>query len=125
MSAERGLLLFRGTHKNRSPLVSKARMSRAGRRWAITGKPKATFPHKPTFLQRERWKSLQKARRKGVSLRAIERESGIHRATIKRYLYAEGPPARQPRVGPATSTSDTMVSRPGDISAGHLNGHLT
>ena len=94
------------------------------RRWAIAGKPKATSPHKPTFLQRKRWKALQKARRKGISLRAIERELGTHRATIKKYLDAEGPPKRQPWVDSATSTSDTMASQPGDISAGHLNGHL-
>ena len=36
---------------------------------AAAGKPKATSPHKPTFLQRERWKAIQKARRKGMSLR--------------------------------------------------------
>ena len=40
------------------------------------GKPKAVSPRKPTFLQRERWKAIQKARRKGMSLRAIERDLG-------------------------------------------------
>ena len=47
------------------------------------GNPAATATRKPTFLQKERWKAIQKARRKGMSLRAIERELGIHRATIK------------------------------------------
>ena len=46
--------------------------------------------------------------RKLTSLRAIEREMGIHRATIKRYLDAEGPPTRQSRAGPTTPSSDTM-----------------
>ena len=55
------------------------------------GNPKATSPHKPTFLQRERWKAIQKGRRKGMSLRAIERELGIHRSTITKYLSDEGP----------------------------------
>ena len=77
---------------------------------AAAGRPKATSPHKPTFLQRERWKAIQKARRKGMSLRAIERELGIHRATIKKYLDAEGPPTRQPWAGPTTSSSDTMAA---------------
>ena len=77
---------------------------------AAAGKPKATSPRKPTFLQRERWKAIQKARRKGMSLRAIERELGIHRATIKKYLDAEGPPTRRPWAGPATSSSDTMAA---------------
>ena len=58
---------------------------------ARADKPAATSTRKPTFLQRERWKAIQKARRKGISLRAIERELGIHRSTIRRYLDAEGP----------------------------------
>ena len=57
---------------------------------AAAGKPKSTPTRKPTFLQRERWKAIQKARRKGMSLRAIERELGIHRATIKKYLGSGG-----------------------------------
>ena len=70
---------------------------------AAAGKPKATSPRKLTFLQRERWKAIQKARRKGMSLRAIERELGIHRSTIKKYQDAEGPPTRQDQAGPTTS----------------------
>ena len=66
---------------------------------AAAGNPKATSPHKPTFLQRERRKAIQKARRKGISLRSIERELGVHRSTIKKYLDAEGPPAQLPRGG--------------------------
>ena len=77
---------------------------------AAGGKPKAASARKPTFLQRERWKAIQKARRKGMSLRAIERELGIHRATIKKYMDAEGPPTRQSRAAPATSSSDTMAA---------------
>ena len=76
---------------------------------AAAGKPKAASPRKPTFLERERWKAIQKARRKGMSLRAIERELGIHRATVRKYLDSEGPTSRRPWVGPATSTSDTMA----------------
>ena len=74
---------------------------------ARADKPKATSARKPTFLQRERWKAIQKARRKGISLRAIERELGIHRSTIRRYLDAEGPPTRQSWAGPTASSSDT------------------
>ena len=91
---------------------------------AAAGKPKPAAPRKPTFLQRERWKAVQKARRKGLSLRAIERELGIHRATIKNYLDAEGPPTRHYLAAPATSSSDTMAAWPSDIDAGRLNGHL-
>ena len=77
---------------------------------AAASKPEAASPRKPTFLQRERWKAIQKALRKGMSLRAIEREFGIHRATIKKYLAAEGPPARQPWAGPTTSSSDNLAA---------------
>ena len=77
---------------------------------AAAGKPKAASPRKPTFLERERWKAIQKARRKGMSLRAIERELGIHRATARKYLDAEGPPTRRPWAGPTTSSSDTMAA---------------
>ena len=72
-------------------------------RGATAGKPKATSPRRPTFLQKERWKAIQKAKRRGMSLRAIERELGIHRATIKKYQDAEGPPMRQDQAGPTTS----------------------
>ena len=75
---------------------------------ATAGKPAATSARKLTFLQKERWKAIQKARRKGMSLRAIERELGIHRGTIRRYLDAEGPPTRQSRPVSSTSSSDTI-----------------
>ena len=74
------------------------------------GKPKAASPRKPTFLEKERWKAIQKARRKGISLRAIERELGIHRATVRKYLDADGPPTRRPWAGPTLSSSDTMTA---------------
>ena len=77
---------------------------------AKADKPAATSARKPTFLQRERWKAIQKARRKGMSPRSIEREMGIHRGTIKQYLDAEGPPTRQSRAAPTASASDTIAA---------------
>ena len=74
------------------------------------GKPKAASPRKPAFLERERWKAIQKARRKGMSLRAIERELGIHRATVRKYLDADGPPTRLLWAGPTPSSSGTMTA---------------
>ena len=73
-------------------------------------KPAATSARKPTFIQRERWKAIQKARRKGMSLRTIERELGIHRSTIRKYLDAEGPPTRQSKAAPTASASDTIAA---------------
>ena len=72
--------------------------------------PLTVAPRKPTFLQKERWKAVQKARRKGMSLRAIERELGIHRSTIRNYLEAGGPPKRRSRTVPISSTSGTMAT---------------
>ncbi len=42
-------------------------------------------------LKKERWRAIQKALRKGMSLRAIERGLEIHRATIKKFMDADGP----------------------------------
>ena len=50
---------------------------------ATAGKPAATSARKLTLLQKERWKAIQKARRKGMSLRSTEREMGIHRGTTR------------------------------------------
>ena len=114
-----------------TPPASSAGSSRLDQRWAAAIKPLdslaadddqadltggaagASMPaivpaRKPTFLQRERWKAIQKARRKGMSLRAIQRELGIHRATIKKYMDADGPPGRRSRPTLTVSRSDTV-----------------
>ena len=50
----------------------------------------STPPRKPTFLQRERWKAIQKAKRKGLPIRGIAREFGINRATVRKYEEIHG-----------------------------------
>ena len=62
-------------------------------------------PRKPTFLQRERWRAVQEAKRRGLSIRGMARELGIHRDTVRRYIDAESPPTRRS----PTSTSDTIT----------------
>ena len=54
---------------------------------------------KPTPLQTARWKAVQKAKDKGLSIRGIARELGIHRDTAKKYMNAKSPPitGHQPR----------------------------
>ena len=54
---------------------------------------KAASPRrrKPTPLQTARWKAVQKAKRKGLSIRGIARELGIHRQTARKYMSAESP----------------------------------
>ena len=52
---------------------------------------------KPTPLQTARWKAVQKAKRKGLSIRGIARELGIHRDTVRKYMNAESPPMLRDR----------------------------
>ena len=61
---------------------------------------KAVSPRrrKPTPLQTARWKAVRKAKRKGLSIRRIARELGIHRDNVKKYLSAESPPMAHSRV---------------------------
>ena len=69
----------------------------------------STSPRKPTFLQRERWKAVQQAKRKGLSIRGVARELGIHRDTVRRYIDAESPPTRRTPETPPVSTSDAIA----------------
>ena len=55
---------------------------------------------KPTPLQTARWKAVQRAKRKGLSMRGIARELGIHRDTVKKYMNAERPPVAPSRLTP-------------------------
>ena len=52
---------------------------------------------KPTPLQTARWKAVQKAKRKGLSIRGIARELSIHRDTVRKYMHAESPPMARAR----------------------------
>ena len=53
---------------------------------------------KPTPLQTARWRAVQKAKRKGLSIRGIARELGIHRDTAKKYMNADRPPTSPARL---------------------------
>ncbi len=46
----------------------------------------------PTARQRARWNAVQKAKRGGLPLRAIARELGISRNTVRKYVAAKSPP---------------------------------
>ena len=58
----------------------------------------ATPHRKPTPLQTARWKAVQKAKRRGLSIRGVAREVAIHRDTAKKYMEAESPPLYPDRV---------------------------
>ena len=49
----------------------------------------------PTPTQLARWKAIQQARLKGLSLQAISRELGIARNTVRKYVYADKPPTKK------------------------------
>ena len=57
-------------------------------------KSKAQQHRIPTAQQRTLWEDVQQARLRGLSLRAIARELGIHRNTARKYALAENPPLR-------------------------------
>ena len=91
----------------------------------VAGLQVVASPRKPTFLQQERWKAVQQAKLKGMSIRRMARELGIHRDTVRRYIDAENPPTRRSPVASTVSPSDTIADQTGDISAEHLDGHLS
>ena len=80
---------------------------------AMEGAPeKMTIPipaGRPTFLQRERWKAVQEAKRKGLSIRGMARELGIHRDTVRRYIDAESPPMHRTPAILSDPESDTIL----------------
>ena len=61
----------------------------------VVSKAPATWGRTPTPTQKARWKAIQQARLKGLSLRAIAKELGIARDTVRKYAYAEQPPTKQ------------------------------
>ena len=61
------------------------------------GKAVTHLRRKPTPLQAARWRAVRKEKRKGLSIRGIARELGIHRDTVKKYMNAESPPMPRTR----------------------------
>ena len=57
-------------------------------------KATTTWGRTPTPTQLARWKAIQRARLKGLSLLPIARELGIARDTVCKYVYAEKPPTK-------------------------------
>ena len=80
-------------------------------------------PQEPTFLQHDRWNAVQQAKLKGISIRRMARELGIHRDRVRRYIHAKNPRTRRSQIASTVSPSDSIADQTGDISAGHLNGH--
>ena len=83
----------------------------------VAGLRVVASPRRPTFLQQERWKAVQKAKLQGMSIRRMARELGIHTDTVRRYIDAETPPTRQTPAIPPAPASDTIADQGKDISA--------
>lgn len=75
------------------PIATSGRNGAGRVRKAVTRRPR-----KPTPLQTARWKAVQRAKRKGLSIRGIARELGIHRETVRKYMNAESPPMSPSRL---------------------------
>ena len=69
-------------------------------------KPPASPRRKPTPRQRVRWKAVQQAKLRGLSIRAIARVLGIHRNTVRKYAEAKSPPTMRTRVRSRAPQSD-------------------
>ena len=73
--------------------LDRERAEESDREAVYRERKKATpLSRKPTPKQIARWETVHAANRKGLSIRGITRETGVHRNTVKKYLKAESPP---------------------------------
>ena len=77
-------------------------------RGEMVGMTVSAMPRKPTFLQRERWRAVQQAKLRGLSIRGMAKELGIHRDTVRRYIDSGSPPTRRSPAAPPAPASDTI-----------------
>ena len=69
----------------------------------------APSARKPTPKQIARWEAVHAAKRKGLSIRGITRETGVHRITVKKYLNADSPPMAPLRTKPKSLQPDSIA----------------
>ena len=125
----RSACTFSGTSSSAPSPVSADTPSRVGVtsqlstcRTVRVRKAPARSGRRPTPLQTARWNAVQKAKRRGLSIRRVAREVGIHRDTAKKYMEAVSPPMKLDRGGYEPSV--IIASSTSDIFAGHLAGHF-
>ena len=80
-----------------------------------THQPVTVLRRKPNRRQRAWWKAIHRAKLQGTSNRAIAKNLGISRNTVRKYLAAESPEMVGAVVTPRIRRSDTM--------ANYTNGH--
>ena len=75
--------------------IDQAAVKTAAAQKDIVSKASNPWQRTPTPTQVARWKAIQRAQLKGLSLRAIAQELGIPRVTVRKYAYAEKPPTKK------------------------------
>ena len=75
-----------------------------------THQPVTVLRRKPNRRQRAWWKAIHRAKLQGTSNRAIAKNLGISRNTVKKYLAAESPEMVGAVVTPRIRQSDTMAN---------------
>lgn len=70
------------------------------------GRPRCE-PH-PTLRKQVGWEAVQRCKGVGISLRAIAREVGMSRRTVRRYLNMDAPPVYPPRQPSRTKLTPHM-----------------
>lgn len=91
--------------------LDRERADEADRETVQRVRDKATPPpRKPTPKQVARWEAVHAAQRKGLSIRGIVRETGVHRITVKKYLKAKSPPMVPLRKPAEPPQSDTIAN---------------
>ena len=70
-------------------------------------------PRRPTPRQQARWNAVQAAKRHGLSLRAIARQLGLARGTVRKYAAASTPPINPSRrPSPSTNGREELTESP-------------
>jgi len=74
---------------------------------------------RPSPLKKARWEAIQAAKHRGLSKRAIARELGFSRNTVKKYLTSSSPPVYPPRpkTYPKQRKSPKLISKEGLIKS--------
>ena len=103
-STVRGILVRAGVNTPRRRRPPRHRVRRrwiAGLRHRHAGSPRR---------ERARWKAVQQAKLRGLSIRAIARVLGNHRNTVGKYAEAKGPPMMRTRGRSRAPQSDGMAA---------------
>lgn len=95
-AAEGSLSLSRGDHR-----MSRSNNGRDGGTPRLRNTP---FPRRPTPRKVARWHAIQDALDQGLSLRAIARQLGMGRNTVRRYVRLGGPPVYVRRQASSTTS---------------------